>query len=159
MFNKVSYRRGVIEGVILYTLGRFGAVITPAFFPDWVFVAAPLLFLVLQYLLGPVWATCRIVSTKRERLSKRFWLLGPRLAVICLGIDIIITLTCGLPVNALGGLEHGNHIGSYLVQHTDYRAFVACSMWIGHKLKKCVGKCDFIDMHTKKLRHLLCCPF
>ena len=107
MFNKVSYRRGVIEGVILYTLGRFGALITPAFFPDWVFVAAPLLFLVLQYLLGPVWATCRIVSTKRERLSKRFWLLGPRLAVICLGIDIIITLTCGLPVNALGGIQQG----------------------------------------------------
>ena len=36
MFNKVSYRRGVIEGVILYTLGRLGALITPAFFPDWV---------------------------------------------------------------------------------------------------------------------------
>src|SRR5437667_12473233 len=101
MFNKVSYRRSVIEGVILYTLGRFGALITPAFFPAWVFVAAPLLFLVLQYLLGPVWATCCIVSTNGERLSKRFWLLGPRLAVICLGIDIIITLTCCLPVNAL----------------------------------------------------------
>ena len=28
MFNKVSYRRGVIEGVILYTLGRLGALIT-----------------------------------------------------------------------------------------------------------------------------------
>src|SRR5437763_1609070 len=107
MFNKVSYRRGVIEGVVLYTLGRFGALITPAFFPDWVFVAAPLLFLVLQYLLGPVWATRRLASTKRERLSKRFWLLGPCLASICLGIDIIITLTCGLPVNALGGIQQG----------------------------------------------------
>lgn len=107
LFNKVSYRRGVIEGVLLYTLGRLGALITPAFFPDWIYVAAPLLFLVLQYLLGPVWATRRIISTKRERLSKRFWLLGLRLAVICLGIDILITLTCGLPVNALGGLQQG----------------------------------------------------
>ncbi len=54
MFNKVTYRRGVIEGVTLYTLGRLGALITPAFFPDWVYVAAPLLFLVLQYLLGQI---------------------------------------------------------------------------------------------------------
>ena len=107
MFNKVSYRRGVIEGVILYTLGRLGALITPAFFPDWVFVAAPLLFLVLQYLLGPVWATRRIVSTKRERLSKRFWLLGLRMAAICLGVDIVLTLAIGLPVNALGGVQQG----------------------------------------------------
>nr|HET6905281.1 hypothetical protein [Ktedonobacteraceae bacterium] len=107
MFNKVSYWRGVIEGVILYTLGRLGALITPAFFPSWVFVAAPLLFLALQYLLGPVWATRRIVSAKRERLSKRFWLLGLRMAAICLGIDIVLTLAIGLPVNALGGVQQG----------------------------------------------------
>ena len=107
MFNKVSYRRGVIEGAILYTLGRLGALITPAFFPDWIYVAAPLLFLVLQYLLGPFWATRRIASTKRERLSKRFWLLGPLLAAICLAIDIIISLAFGLPVNVLGGVQQG----------------------------------------------------
>jgi hypothetical protein len=107
MFNKVSYRRGVIEGVILYTLGRLGALVTPAFFPDWVYVAAPLLFLVLQFLLGPVWATRRIASTKRERLSKRFWLLGPLMAAICLGIDILLSLVAGLPVNSFGGVQQG----------------------------------------------------
>src|SRR2546430_14081152 len=107
MFNKVSYRRGVIEGVVLYTLGRLGALITPAIFPDWLYVAVPLLFLVFQYLLGPFWATRRIVSTRRERLSKRFWLLGPRMAAICLGIDIVISLTCGLSVNGFGGVPHG----------------------------------------------------
>jgi len=108
MFNKVSYRRGVIEGVVLYTLGRLGALITPAIFPDWLYVAVPLLFLVFQYLLGPFWATRRIVSTRRERLSKRFWLLGPRMAAICLGIDIVISLTCGLSVNAFGGVQQGS---------------------------------------------------
>ena len=107
LFNRVSYRRGVLEAVILYTLGRLGALITPAVFPDWVYVAAPLLFLVLQYLLGPVWATRRIASTRRERLSRRFWLLGPHLAAICLGIDILISLTCGLSVNVLGGVQQG----------------------------------------------------
>src|SRR5579859_2115080 len=107
MFNKVSYRRGVVEGVILYTLGRLGALITPAFFPDWLYVAVPLFFLVFEYILGPVWATRRIASTRRERLSKRFWLLGPCMAAICFGIDIVITLCCGLSVNAFGGVQHG----------------------------------------------------
>src|SRR5437764_8785197 len=115
MFNKVSYRRGVIEGVVLYTLGRLGALITPAIFPDWLYVAVPLLFLVFQYLLGPFWATRRIVSTRRERLSKRFWLLGSRMAAICLGIDIVISLTCGLSVNAFGGVQQGPALWRLLV--------------------------------------------
>ena len=107
MFNKASYRRGVIEGVVLFTLGRFGALINPIVFPDWTYVAAPLLFLVLQFLLAPFWATRRIASTKRERLSKRFWLLGPRLAALCFAIDLVITLAFGLPVNTLGGEQLG----------------------------------------------------
>lgn len=107
LLNKTSYQRGIIEGVIFYTLGRLGALINPEVFPGWLFVALPLLFLTLQYLVGPVWATRRIASTKRERLSKRFWLLGPRMALICLGIDIIITLVAGMSVNALGGVQLG----------------------------------------------------
>ncbi len=108
MFNKTSYRRGVIEAVILYTLGRLGALITPTIFPGWVFVAAPLLFLLLQFLLPPVWATRRIQATsKRERLSKRFWLLGPRLAAICLGIDLLLTLCAGMALNSFGSVQQG----------------------------------------------------
>ena len=107
MFNKVSYRRGVIEGVVLYTLGRLGALITPAFFPGWVYVAAPLFFLVLQFLAGPLWATRRIQSTKHERLSKRFWLLGPRMAAMCLGIDVFVSLTMGLAIYTFDGVQRG----------------------------------------------------
>ena len=102
MFNKVSYRRGVIEGVVIYLLGRLGALITPAVFPDWTFVAVPLLFLLCQYILSPFWATRRITSTRRERLSKRFWLLGARLAALCLGLDLLISLVCGLPAGNFG---------------------------------------------------------
>ncbi len=115
MFNKVNYRRGVIEGVVLYTLGRLGALITPAFFPGWVFVAAPLLFLALQFLAGPLWATRRIQSTKRERLSKRFWLLGPRMAAICFGIDLFISLTMGLAIYTFGGMQQGPALWRFLV--------------------------------------------
>ncbi len=97
--NKVSYRRGIIEAVVIYTIGRLGALITPAFFPDWTFVAIPLLFQAFQYLVPPFWATRRITSTKRERLSKRFWWLGPRMAAICISIDLCISLLAGLPVS------------------------------------------------------------
>ncbi len=107
MFRKVSYRRGMMEGVLLYTLGRLGALITPAFFPDWVYVAAPLLFLIVQFLVAPYWATRRIQSTKRERLSKRFWLLGPRMAAICLCIDLFISLAIGLALYTFNGVQQG----------------------------------------------------
>lgn len=108
MFNKVSYRRGVIEGIVLFTLGRLGALLNPVIFPDWTYVAAPLLFLVLQFLFAPFWATRRIASPKRERLSRRFWLLGPRLAALCFAIDLGITLAFGLPVSTLGGEQLGS---------------------------------------------------
>lgn len=106
MFNKVSYRHGVVEGVVIYTLGRLGALITPVLFPDWLYVALPLVFLALQYLIAPVWATRRIQSTKRERLSKRFWLLGPLLAAICFGLDVLVTLTLGMALS-LGEVQLG----------------------------------------------------
>ena len=107
MFNKASYRRGVIEGAILYTLGRLGALITPTFFPGWLLVAAPLLFLLLQFLLAPLWATRRIQSTRRERLSKRFLLLGPLLAAICIAIDLVISLTMGLAIFTFTDIQRG----------------------------------------------------
>lgn len=120
LWNKTTYRRGIVEGVVIYTLGRLGALITPAVFPDWTYVAAPLLFLFLLYLLGPVWATRRITSTKRERLSKRFWLLGPRLAAICLGIDIVITLALGMSVNAIGGVQQGPALWRLFISGTNH---------------------------------------
>lgn len=105
MFHKVDYRRGVIEGALLFTLGRFCALISPSFFPDWTYVAAPLLFLLLQYLIAPYWATQRIASPRRERLSKRFWLLGPRLALLCFAIELLITLLLGEATGSYGSQQ------------------------------------------------------
>ena len=107
MFNKVSYRRGVVEGSSIYTLGRLGALITPAFFLGWLFILAPLLFLTLQFLIAPLWATRRLQSTKRERLSKRLWLLGPRLAGVCFAIDVVISLTMGLAIFTFTSAQQG----------------------------------------------------
>lgn len=129
MFNKISYRQGVLEGVILYTLGRLGALLNPAIFPDWTYVAVPLLFLALQYLLAPIWATRRTTSTKRERLSKRFWLLGPRLAAICLGIDLLITLVLGMPVNSLGGVPQGPALARLLTNGPNHLTLAALGIY------------------------------
>jgi len=108
MFDKVSYRRGVIEGVLLYTLGRLGALITPTAFADWLVVAAPICFLLCQFLLAPFWATRRIKQFgKRERLSRRFWLLGPRLAAICIGIDLGLSLAVGLAMFSFSDVQQG----------------------------------------------------
>ncbi|GAC1426151.1 MAG: hypothetical protein NVSMB54_12330 [Ktedonobacteraceae bacterium] len=123
MFNKTTYRRGVIEGIVLFTLGRLGSLITPTIFPDWLFVLAPLIFLSIQFLFAPFWATRRIESTKRERLSKRFWLLGPRLAAICFGIDGIITLIFGLPVS-LFGMQQGSALLRLLTHGVNNLTFV-----------------------------------
>jgi membrane protease YdiL (CAAX protease family) len=105
--NKVSYRRGIIEAAVIYTIGRLGALIAPASFPDWTFGIIPPLFLALQLLVPPFWATRRIKSTKRERLSKRFWWLGPLLAVICSGIDLLLSLVAGLAVSQFNDVPRG----------------------------------------------------
>ncbi len=123
MFNKVSYRRGVLEGVIVYTLGRLGALITPAFFSDWMFIIVPSLFLALMYILPAFWATRRMRSTKRERLSKRFWLLGPLLALICLAVDLLISLCCGLPMG-LFDVQHGPALLLMSVPGPNYLSFL-----------------------------------
>ncbi len=108
MFDKTSYRRGVVEGVILYTLGRLGALITPLAFPGWIVVLAPVCFLCCQFLLAPFWSTRRIKQfSKRERLSRRFWLLGPVLASICLGIDIVVSLVVGQALYAFNDVQQG----------------------------------------------------
>lgn len=121
MFDKVSYRRGIVEGVILYTLGRLGSLITPTAFPGWVLVGAPLCFLVLQFLLAPFWATRRTKQWgKRERLSRRFWLLGPRLAVICVGIDIVLSLVAGLALYSFDGVQYGPALARFFASDASH---------------------------------------
>ncbi len=122
MFNKVSYGRGVTEGIILFTLGRLCALISPSFFPDWTYVAAPLLFLLLQYIIAPFWAIQRIASPRRERLSKRFWLLGPRLALLCFGVELLITLFLGEATGSYG-LQLGPVVIRLFVRGSQHLSF------------------------------------
>ncbi|HTI13698.1 MAG TPA: hypothetical protein VL461_03880 [Dictyobacter sp.] len=144
LFNKVSYRRGVIEGVIIYTFGRLGALISPAFFPGWLFVAAPLLFLLCMYVLPPVWAAKRMISTRRERLSKRFWWLGPRLAVCCVVIDVVLSLCVGLAVGPFG-IQLGPAL-SRLQSSSTGIYHLSLSDYLGYELKMAVTLFAFFMM-------------
>lgn len=108
MFDTIGYRRGMLEGAAIYTLGRLGALITPTAFPDWVVVAGPVCFLLFQFLLAPFWTARRIKQvSKRERLSRRFWLLGPRLAALCLGIDLVLSLVAGQAIYTFTAVQQG----------------------------------------------------
>lgn len=129
MFNKVSYRRGVIEGSIFYTLGRLGALITPTAFPGWLLVLAPLLFLLLQFLIAPLWATRRIQSTRRERLSKRFWLLGSLLAAICLAIDLFVSLAMGLAIFTFTDSQRGPAVWRFFVGGANHLGLLDFSVY------------------------------
>jgi hypothetical protein len=141
MFYKVSYRRGVIEGVILYIVGRLCALVSPAIFPGWTYVAAPLLFLALQFLFAPYWATSRVASSKRERLSKRFLLLGPCLALICFGIDVVITLALGEPAGSFG-----SQLGPALIRMLSSGAHhLALASWLLYELQTLI---TLLALHT-----------
>lgn len=120
MFNKVSYRRGAIEGVILYTLGRLGSLVTPTFFPGWLLIVVPLLCLLLQFVLPALWATRRIQSTRRERLSKRFLLLGPLMAIICIAIDLVISLAVGLAIFTFTDIQRGPALLRFFASGTNH---------------------------------------
>jgi hypothetical protein len=49
-----------------------------------------------------VWATLRVVSTRREKMSRRFWRLGWQLALWCTLADAAVALFLG-EANLLGG--------------------------------------------------------
>ena len=54
-----------------------------------------LLVRLFLFIIPPVWAAMRVKSTKREKMSRRFWILGPELALFCVIADVLIGLFLG----------------------------------------------------------------
>ena len=94
MFRKTTMRPAIIEGVLIFAAGRLLGLVPIAFWPFWLF---PLVLVVrtLLFIAPPVWAAMRVKSTKREKMSRRFWRLGPLLALLCIGADVVIALALG----------------------------------------------------------------
>jgi hypothetical protein len=97
LWQRASMGRAVVEGVALFSLGRIVSLLPIALWPGPLFVLAPVVWLGLMFL-APVWAASRVVSTRREKMSRRFWRLGPLLALLCAlaaGALALITRTTG----------------------------------------------------------------
>ena len=101
IWRRTTMRRAVAEGVAIFLIGRLLAMVPVHVWPAALFPAVLLLRLVLSFS-PPVWAAARVVSTKREKMSRRFWRLGPLLAFCCVLVDGVVALVLG-EFNLLGG--------------------------------------------------------
>jgi hypothetical protein len=122
---RTTMARAMGEGVLIYLAGRLLALVAPSVFPAVIFPAVLVLRLALSFS-PPVWAALRVTSTKREKMSRRFWGLGPALAAVCTVADAVVALVLGDAL-LLGGasgpadawrLTHGG------AQHLALGAFV-----------------------------------
>src|SRR5579859_1522283 len=101
VFRRTTMARAVGEGLLIFLAGRLLAMVPATFWPAVIFPAV----LVARMVLGfcpPVWAAARVVSTRREKMSRRFWWLGPLLAALCVVVDALVALTLG-EASLLGG--------------------------------------------------------
>jgi hypothetical protein len=92
--RRTTMRRAIAEGVALFLLGRLLAMVPPAFWLPALFPVVLVAQLVLTFS-PPVWAAVRVVSTRREKMSRRFWRLGPQLAALCVAVDVVVSLALG----------------------------------------------------------------
>lgn len=94
IFRRASMRRAILEATCVFIAGRLLAMVPVAVWPAAIYPA----ILVLRLILGfspPVWAAMRVTSTRREKMSPRFWRLGPVLAGVCVAADALIALALG----------------------------------------------------------------
>jgi hypothetical protein len=114
VWRRTTLRRAVVEGVAIFAVGRLLGTVSPGVLPDALLplITLPLLRLGLTFL-PPVWAAMRVVSTKREKMSRRFWLLGPRLAVLCALADAASALVLGDTTLLFGPVPGGADLARF----------------------------------------------
>ncbi len=106
IFRRTSYRRALLEGALIYAAFRLLQMVPLNWLSDAAVIVLILLLLVLRFL-PPVWAASRVVSTKREKMSRRFWKMGPILAALCLLVDMAVALGLGEPTFPAGPDGYG----------------------------------------------------
>ena len=94
IWRRTTMRRAIVEARGIYIAARLLAMVPANFWPLALFPLILILRLVLTFS-PPVWAAARVVSTKREKMSRRFWKLGWQLALVCVVADALIALFLG----------------------------------------------------------------
>lgn len=111
MFRRTTMRRAIIEAIAIYAAGRLLAMVPLTVWPAAIFPLVLVLRLAF-FVTPPVWAAMRVVSTRREKMSRRFWRLGPLLAIYCTLADAAIALALG-EFDLLGGPASGPDIARF----------------------------------------------
>jgi hypothetical protein len=91
-------RRAISEAVVIFAAGQLLAMISPGVWPailDPVVLPVTWILRLALFIAPPVWAAMRVVSTRREKMSRRFWWLGPRLAIYCTIAGALVALLLG----------------------------------------------------------------
>ncbi|HLZ22208.1 MAG TPA: hypothetical protein VKQ30_08815 [Ktedonobacterales bacterium] len=94
IWRRTTMRHAIVEALGIYIAARLLAMVPANFWPLALFPLILILRLVLTFS-PPVWAAARVVSTKREKMSRRFWKLGWQLAAVCALADAVIALFLG----------------------------------------------------------------
>jgi len=95
IFRRTSFTRAILEGVVIFAAYRLLTMVPANVWPGGFALISILLLLLVLHFLPPIWAAMRVVSTKREKMSRRFWKMGPLLAGLCLLVELAVTLGLG----------------------------------------------------------------
>lgn len=122
-------RQAILEATGIFVVGRLVAMVPLSFWAPEIF---PLILVarLLLFIIPPVWAAKRVVSTKREKMSRRFWRLGPILAVCCVVADAAVALLIG-EADTLGGPVNGPDIARFTAHGS---AALAPAAFVGNEL-------------------------
>src|SRR5262245_1992970 len=101
LWQRVGFRRAIVEAAIIYGAWRLLVLLPITFWPGGLFPFILLALLILRFT-PPVWAAMRVIATRREKMSRRFFTMAGLLATICLGIDVGIALLIGDPAQPFG---------------------------------------------------------
>jgi hypothetical protein len=112
LWQRTSFQRGLIEGAAIFALWRLLELAPIGFWPGALFPFVLLGLLVLRFL-PPVWASLRVIATRREKMSRRFFGLAIRLALICTAIDALVALAIGEAAQPFGGPAYGPDIARF----------------------------------------------
>jgi len=136
VFRRTGYPRAISEGVIIFAAFRLLEMASRTTWPGGAIIAFFFLLLFFEFF-PPVWAAMRVVSTKREKMSRRFWKMGPILAGLCLLVDLIVTLALGNAALLFGpdgngpmwarflpGAAHPFSVVAFVVNELGYAAFL-----------------------------------
>ena len=134
LWQRVTFRRAIVEGIIVYVAWRLLVLVPITFWPAALFPFVLLGLLILHFT-PPVWATMRIIATRREKMSRRFFKLALVLAAFCAVADLLVALVAGDPAQPFGGPTYGPDIARLFIAAGPHAHPLAVTTLLGNSLE------------------------